>query len=170
MVSFFQQALAEHQVPGSQARSVNTPLSATKLSPHLMPIYERLSEDQLLSRCVSGKTQNENGCLHSLVWARCTKDRFASLKRVQLAVFTAVREFNFGASAAQDTAEFFGLNTGRHMRRLGASRKQKRVRNNPQYMKDKQKKRRNEVRTAKWKRQEELLALEGGPAYAAGQF
>ena len=167
---FFQEALAKHQVPGPHAKLVHTPLNATKLDPHLMPIYERLSADQLLSRCVSGKTQNANECLHSLIWARCAKEHFASRKRVQFAVVTGAREFNFGASAAQDTASFFGFKTGHHTKRLAAARMQKRVRNSLKYVKDQQKKRRDKVRAAKLKRHDELLVLEGGPAYAAGQF
>ena len=38
-----------------------------------------------------------------------------------------VDSLNFGASAAQDTASFFGFGTGHHMRSLGAARMQKRV-------------------------------------------
>ena len=167
---FFQEALAKHQVPGPHDKLVHTPLNEKKLTPHLMPIYERLSEDQLLSRCVSGKTQNANECLHSLIWARCAKDHFASRKRVQSAVATAAREFNFGAAASQDTANFFGFETGHHMKRLGAARMQRRVQNSIKYVKDRRNKRRDKVRAAKLKRLEELLVLEGGPAYAAGQF
>lgn len=167
---FFQEALAKHQVPGPHDKLVHTPLNEKKLTPHLMPIYKRLSEDQLLSRCVSGKTQNANECLHSLIWARCAKDHFASRKRVQFAVTTAAREFNFGAAASQDTANFFGFETGHHMKRLGAARMQRRVQNSIKYVKDRRNKRRDKVRAAKLKRLEELLVLEGGPAYAAGQF
>ena len=167
---FFQEALAKHQVPGPHDKLVHTPLNEKKLTPHLMPIYKRLSEDQLLSRCVSGKTQNANECLHSLIWARCAKDHFASRKRVQFVIATAAREFNCGAAASQDTANFFGFETGHHMKRLGAARMQRRVQNSIKYVKDRRNKRRDKVRAAKLKRLEELLVLEGGPAYAAGQF
>lgn len=79
-------------------------------------------------------------------------------------------EFNFGAAASQDTANFFGFETGHHMKRLGAARMQRRVQNSIKYVKDRRNKRRDKVRAAKLKRLEELLVLEGGPAYAAGQF
>ena len=52
---FFEEALAKHQVPGPHDKLVHTPLNEKKLT--------RLSEDQLLSRCVSGKTQNDLGSL-----------------------------------------------------------------------------------------------------------
>ncbi|XP_070174264.1 uncharacterized protein [Littorina saxatilis] len=167
---FFQEALAKHQVPGPHKHLIHTPLNEEKLAAHLLPIYERLSEEHLLSRCVSGKTQNANECLHSLIWSRCAKDHFASRSRVEFAVLTAIREFNFGPAAAADSAQFFGFQTGHHMKRLGAARMHKRVRNSLKAVRDKQSKRRDKVRAAKSKRLEELVQLEGGPAYAAGMF
>ncbi|KAL8600932.1 hypothetical protein ACOMHN_030589 [Nucella lapillus] len=107
---------------------------------------------------------------HSLIWSRCAKDKFASRWRVQFAVFTAISEFNFGPAAAQDTASFFGFHQGAHLKRLGASRQKKRERNSVKFQKDKANKRRDTVRAARLKRQEKLMLLEGGPAYAAGQF
>ena len=101
---FFQEALAKHQVPGPHDKFVHTPLNAKKLTPHL--ISERPSEDQVLSRCVSGKTQNANGCLHSLIWTRFAKDSFASRKRVHSAHVTGAGQFNSGASATQERGCF----------------------------------------------------------------
>ena len=167
---FFQQALARHQVPPSHDKLIHTPLNRAKLQEHLEPIYKRMTEDHLLSRCLSGKTQNANEALHSLIWSRCSKENFASRRRVQFAVFTAIREFNSGPIAAQDTASFFGFCKGNDMQRLGASRQSKRERNGQKYLRDKVSKRREKVRAATLKRQEELMQIEGGPSYAAGQF
>ena len=167
---FYQQALAQGRQPGPHEKLVHTPLDRKLLEEHIMPIYERLTEEHLLSRCVSGKTQNANECLHSLIWSRCSKDTFASRRRVEFAVLRAAREFNFGATAAQDTAEFFGFTAGDNMKRLGAARMKKRVSNSIKYVRDKKNKRREKVRAAKLKHQEELVMLEGGPAYGAGQF
>lgn len=167
---FFQQALAQHKVPGPHKKLVHTPLKRAKLHEHLQPIYERLTEENLLNRCLSGKTQNANEALHSLIWGRCSKDNFASRRRVQFAVLTAIQEFNCGPIAAQDTANFFGFAKGTHMKRLGTYRQGRRERNSLKYQRDQVNKRRDTVRAARLKRQEELEQLEGGPAYAAGQF
>ena len=134
------------------------------------PVYERLADKQLLQRCVSGRTQNANECLHSLVWARCSKDNFASRNRVTFAVTTAAGEFNFGSYSSLNTLEFYGFQVGDHTARLGEARLRKRVQNSLKYKQDRSKKRRGAVRAAKQKRQEELVDQEGGPAYAAGQF
>ena len=34
------------------------------------PIYERLSNDALLERCLDGKTQNQNESLNGMIWNR----------------------------------------------------------------------------------------------------
>ena len=167
---FFQDAISRHEPPGPHDKFVRTPLNYNKLNQYLQPIYERLTDPVLLGRCVAGKTQNANECLHSLIWSRCAKDKFACRRRVLFAVLTAVREFNFGAAATQDTATFFSFSRGKHMKRLGAARMAKRLRRSLKSVRDKVSKRRDKVRAAQLKRQQDLMVTEGGPSYAAGQF
>ena len=150
---------------------VHTPLNRDKQHEHLTLIYKRLTEEWLLARCESGKTQNANQCLHSLIWSHCAKDNFASWtswRQVHFAVLQAVLEFNFGASAAHGTARFFGFSPGANMKRLAARRVSKRLSNSLKNQKDKQSKRCDAVQAAWQKRLEELLEFEGGPAYVAG--
>lgn len=111
-----------YQPPGPHAKLVHTPLNFKKLNPPLEPVYQRLTKDQLLQRCVSGKTQNSNECLHSSVWVRCPKDKFACKNRVRFAVVTGAREFNFEPAAALNTAQFYGFTTGCNMKRLNKAR------------------------------------------------
>ena len=91
----------------SSARAIRQvgPHSPQRQKAH--PISERPSEDQVLSRCVSGKTQNANGCLHSLIWTRFAKNRFASRQRVHSAHVNGARQFNSGASATQERGCLF---------------------------------------------------------------
>ncbi|KAH7955984.1 hypothetical protein HPB52_005317 [Rhipicephalus sanguineus] len=62
----------------------------------LRPVYERLSDKELLQRCTRGKTQNANEALHSVIWSLSPKDKNASLFAVETAVADAVMRFNFG--------------------------------------------------------------------------
>ncbi len=62
----------------------------------IMPVYQRLASDEILSRCISAKTQNANESLHSCIWRKCPKDVFVSKKRIELAVTAAVSEQNIG--------------------------------------------------------------------------
>ncbi|KAL8584492.1 hypothetical protein ACOMHN_016813 [Nucella lapillus] len=92
--------------------------------------------------------KDSNESLHSLIWNRCAKDRFASRRRVHFAVISAAREFNFGSAASQDTASFLGFRAGKHMQRLGEARMAKRLRNSRKYRRDQANKRRDKVPAA----------------------
>lgn len=66
----------------------------------LLPVYERLSEEKLLERCQRSMTQNNNECLHSMIWALAPKEKHASLFAVEAAVAEAVMKFNSGNERA----------------------------------------------------------------------
>ena len=59
-------------------------------------VYQRLASNELQRRCISGKTQNANESIHSLIWRNCPKETFVSLKRLKLSVISSISEFNFG--------------------------------------------------------------------------
>ena len=50
--------------------------------PHLLPLYERLSEKSLLIRCASGLTQNQNEAFNATIWQQCLKERFFTASAV----------------------------------------------------------------------------------------
>ncbi|XP_077513273.1 uncharacterized protein LOC144124468 [Amblyomma americanum] len=62
----------------------------------LLPVYQRLSDPQLLERCKGNKTQNAAESLHSVIWSMISKDQRASLFAVETAVHEAVARYNFG--------------------------------------------------------------------------
>ncbi|GFV05667.1 uncharacterized protein TNCV_890761 [Trichonephila clavipes] len=61
----------------------------------ILPVYQRIASNEILSRCTSGKSQNANESLHSVIWSHCPKESFQSKKRLEISVVTAVSEFNF---------------------------------------------------------------------------
>lgn len=65
----------------------NDVLSAIKL------IYEELSKDALLERCVSGFTQNNNESLNQLIWKITPKTLPAGSKIVEISAFIAACTF-----------------------------------------------------------------------------
>ena len=112
------------------------------------------------------------GCVID-IWTGLCIDTHVMSKYCQMCestVNTAAAEFNFGSYAARNTMQLFGFNVGLNTTRLGAAKMNRRLRNSLKYIKDQDNKRRDKVRTARLKRQTELIELEGGPAYAAGQF
>ncbi|GFV29195.1 uncharacterized protein TNCV_4602271 [Trichonephila clavipes] len=91
---FYNRAKADNKVPGSH-KSMKTKLSEEVVA-KIVPVYQRLASNEILLRCVSGKTQNANESLHSCIWRKCPKDVFVSKKRINLAVTAAVSEVNIG--------------------------------------------------------------------------
>ena len=64
------------------------------------PVDMRLSEDSLLSKCLDGKTQNENESLNCMMWECVPKGVFVGVEVFQLGVYDAVVHFNIGSQAA----------------------------------------------------------------------
>lgn len=99
---FYQRAVACNESPQSH-KSMKTQLAEDVVA-KVLPVYQRLASDDLLQRCISAKTQNFNECLHSCIWKKCPKEVFVSKKRMELAVTSAVSEFNLGCVQALEIA------------------------------------------------------------------
>ena len=65
----------------------------------LKPIYASFSEDDLLSRCLYGKTQNQNESLNGMFLERVPKDVFVGAEGFQLGIYDAIVHFNIGSKA-----------------------------------------------------------------------
>lgn len=62
---FYQQAIAKKVPSEPHDKTIKTPLRKDVVE-EIKKIYDRLSSDALLTRCVDGKTQNANEALHGL--------------------------------------------------------------------------------------------------------
>lgn len=93
---FYQRAIAKKEAPKSH-KNMKTQLREEVVE-KILPVYQRLAASELLLRCISGKTQNANESLHSVIWNKCPKEIFVSKKRLELAVIAAISEFNFGCT------------------------------------------------------------------------
>ena len=76
------------------------------------PIYDELSSASLLSKCLHGKTQNNNECLNKLIWDRCSKEVFVGRLTVEEAVYSAIGQFNDGNASILRLLELLGLKPG----------------------------------------------------------
>jgi hypothetical protein len=54
------------------------------------PVFDRLSDPELLERVERGDTQNPNESLHSLIWNRSPKHIFASPEAIRVSTALAV--------------------------------------------------------------------------------
>ncbi|GFY09397.1 uncharacterized protein TNCV_1942071 [Trichonephila clavipes] len=92
---FFKRALANEESP--ESHSVMKTKLTEEVVAKILPVYQRLASNEILSWCTSGKSQNANESLHSVIWSHCPKESFQSKKRLEISVVTAVSEFNFGS-------------------------------------------------------------------------
>ncbi len=92
----------------------------------IKPVYEELTKDSLLLKCVHGGSQNSNESLHNMIWARCPKTTFVGRMRMELGAFDAVICFNDGESARVEIFKRLGVESGDHcvagFRRLDCKR------------------------------------------------
>ena len=63
---------------------------------HLLPLYQCLSSDDLLLRCVTGLIQNQNEAFNATVWRRCPKEKAFGVSTVRRAVCLAAISWNCG--------------------------------------------------------------------------
>ena len=92
---------------------------------HIEPIFQDLSQDALLERCLHGRTQNSNESFNSTVWKRIPKATYVSLQTFKFRDFDAVAHFNIGAKAAVIVFEKLGMIPGRYMTKACASHNRK---------------------------------------------
>ena len=83
--------------------------------PELMPIFMRLSNDTLLSRCLLGITQNQNEAVNGVLWSRCPKTKFCGRTKLVMAVSETVCHFNTGAGYTLSLMETLDIEPSSNM-------------------------------------------------------
>ena len=82
---------------------------------HLKPIFNRLTNDDLLNRCLKGHTQNQNESINGVLWSRCPKTKFCGKVKVELALAETICQFNSGAGIDVTLHEKYGANVSGNM-------------------------------------------------------
>ena len=78
----------------------------------MLPIYEDLSEDALLHRCLGGFTQNNNESLNQLIWRISPKSVSGTSTVVEIAANVAACTFNEGSFALLALMQEMHIGTG----------------------------------------------------------
>ena len=78
----------------------------------IKPIYEDLSEDELLKRCLGGFTQNNNESLNKGIWAIAPKKLSGSFQIVDVAARVAASTFNKGNYALLKFLDEMSIDVG----------------------------------------------------------
>lgn len=134
----------------------------------MKPIFRDLSDENLLRKCLHGRTQNANESFNNLIWTRVPKTVFVGLDTLKIGVRDAVLSFNEGAISRVNVLENIDVGCGRNMRtallKIDKQRVQKAEVEASNITKEARVKKRNEKR----KREEETE--EGQNHYAPGMF
>ena len=83
-----------------------------KVFQKIKPVFMELSKDDLLKKCLHGKTQNSNESINGVIWKKCPKDVFVSKPTLVMGVDSVVINFNAGLSRVLDVVEDYGLRKG----------------------------------------------------------
>ncbi|XP_044575736.1 uncharacterized protein LOC123259356 [Cotesia glomerata] len=78
----------------------------------LKPIYESLSDDSLLERCLGSETQNNNESLNSLIWTFAPKHIHAGSQTIEIADYLATCIFNEGFYPILNIVILMGMKIG----------------------------------------------------------
>ncbi|CAH2088980.1 unnamed protein product [Euphydryas editha] len=88
------------------------PALAKDVQEVLKPIYDDLTKQELLERCLGGNTQNNNESFNNCVWSMAPKHIFCGKKIVEIACQTAACIFNEGFHPVLKIMEVMGVKIG----------------------------------------------------------
>lgn len=91
-----EQARVAHDDPEYEAELEHDPPLNAEVAEKIWPIYEELSRDDLLERCLGGYTQNANESLNAIIWKFAPKHLHSGSKTVEIAAYIAASIFNEG--------------------------------------------------------------------------
>ena len=155
-------------VPSHGPETISTFLDRD-VAEKLIPIYERMTDENLLARMTTGATQNANECLNNLIWVYAPKTVFVGHSKIKSAVQTAVTRFNAGAKATLDRMTYLGIEPTEAQMACVTKEDDKRVAKAQKATEAKQK----DIRRIRHQAQKRAIAeLEAGEGlqYGAGEF
>ena len=136
---------------------------------HMIGLYERLSEERLLKRCLPGLTQNQNEAFNSTIWQRCPKERYFGAKSVNLALASASMSWNIGKASQTKLLNALNLAIFPYTLQAFVRKDKKRIENAKNASSAKQKLKRKSKKTEQ-SRQEKIARRQHGVDYAPGQM
>lgn len=80
----------------------------------LYPIFKRLSNNELLTRCLKGLTQSQNEAINGILWSHCPKTKFCGARKVRIAVCKTIAVFNTGSASKAVLMKMCGIEPGRN--------------------------------------------------------
>ena len=83
-----------------------------KLKGILQPVFMSLASNELLAKCLHGKTQNNNESLNGVIWKRCPKDVYLGKTTLSMGVASAIIGFDEGATGVLNVMTEYCIEIG----------------------------------------------------------
>lgn len=131
---------------------------------HILPVYEKLADRELLGRCSRVSTQNSNESVNNVIWRRCPKTEWYGKSSVNIAATMGVVVFNSGLKELARIEQQFGLTPG--LSPVNKAERKDTQRKNRQVVASGQ--RRDRIHRRVQERQVQIQ--KEGVTYAAGRF
>ena len=163
---FWQRAIAKSEEPGNHTGHDTLPVEIGK---KLIPIFHRLSNPKLLSRCSRNMTQNANEALHSILWNIVPKSSYVGRKAIQTALAIADCKYAMGASFQTLLCKAMQLEPGAVLKETAREQDLKRLKRAEKAVGEPAKNRRKCLKYSHFKKDETSKKTEG-VAYSAGAF
>ena len=110
---FYNKAVAEKKDPPSHSQmKVRFILDSIEDRKKILDVYLSLTQDNLLLRCLKGRTQNPNESIHSKIWSSLSKTHFYGRETVLFSATLTVLQHNFGYEGAEMFLENGSINSG----------------------------------------------------------
>ena len=103
-----------------------------------MGLMDRLSDENLLKRCIDNRTQNPNESFHKKIWNMCPKDRYYSKSQMDFSINQNILIHHLGYEKGSLLNDF-GIRITKHMKALWSIKEKARVKLRPIKMKTRKK-------------------------------
>ena len=136
----------------------------------IKPIFLNLSDDDLLKKCLHGKTQNNNESLNGMIWKRCPKDVFVGKTTIEIGVASAVLNFNDGSTSILDVITSLKMDPGYFTKQYCVSNDERRICSMERKSTPVVQQQRKSLRARRKGFIDSVEQKEGGVSYASGSF
>ncbi|KMQ84720.1 hypothetical protein RF55_17253 [Lasius niger] len=102
----------QHEAAGTLCDFTHPPPLDDDVQEVLRPIYEELTADELLERCLGNNTQNNNESFNACVWHLVPKHIFTGRIILEIAAYTSACVFNEGFCTLLKIMEVMGVTIG----------------------------------------------------------
>ena len=138
--------------------------------PILTKIFQELSNEELLRKCIHGETQNANESLNNIIRMKCPKQVFVERSVLQLYVNSVILQFNEGQFGIAKVFKKLGIQSGICFNIISDQVNRRSIQNSVNKASDKTKAKRKRLKAIKKGLLDTELHKEGGESYFKGDF